>query len=308
MGNIGKKIVAVVVTYEPNADILANQLERVTSQVTHIIVVDNGSAMNLDRWVAARRCPNVQCLPLGNNFGVATAQNAGIDWARRHDANYILLLDQDSEPAPDMVEKLVEADQRMSGLGYEVAAVGPRYVDLRQNNPPPFIRLRGLKVERCVCIEPDAIVPVDYLISSGSLIRMKTLNAVGPMADNLFIDYIDIEWGLRAKHCGYQSFGVCNAAMHHSIGEHPMKAFGRLIPLHSPLRHYYHFRNAVWLYQQSWPSWKWKVADAWRLLLKYGFYSMFARPRLKHLGMMTLGIWHALRGRTGRLERSLGKR
>jgi rhamnosyltransferase len=302
MGNIGKKIVAVVVAYEPNADILANQLERVTSQVTHIIVVDNGSAMNLDRWVAARRYPNVHCLPLGNNFGVATAQNAGIDWAQRQHADYILLLDQDSEPATDMVEQLVKADESMTSLGYAVAAVGPRYVDLRQNNPPPFIRVRGLKVERCVCAEPDAVVPVDYLISSGSLIPMKTLEAVGPMTDNLFIDYVDIEWGLRAKHFGYQSFGVCNATMHHSIGEHPIYMFSRQIPLHSPLRHYYHFRNAVWLYQQSWPSLNWKVADAWRLLLKYGFYSMFARPRLKHLGMMTLGIWHALRGRTGRLE------
>ena len=302
MGITGKKIVAVVVTYEPNTHILANQLGKLTSQVAHIVVVDNGSAMNLDHWVAARRYPNVQCLSLGDNFGVATAQNAGIDLARRQQAEYILLLDQDSEPAPDMVEKLLGAYECMASQGYAVAAVGPRYVDLRQNNPPPFIRLRGLKVERCVCTAPDAIVPVDYLISSGSLITMKTLNAVGTMADNLFIDYVDIEWGLRAKHFGYQSFGVCNAAMHHSIGEHPMKAFGRPIPLHSPLRHYYHFRNAVWLYQQSWPSWKWKVADAWRLLLKYGFYSMFARPRLKHLGMMTLGIWHALRGRTGRLE------
>ena len=302
MNIISKRIVAIVVTYEPNTSFLAKQLEIVTPQVAQIIVVDNGSAINIEGWLAVCDCPNVKCLPLGDNFGVATAQNAGIDWAQRQEADYVLLLDQDSQPETDMVEKLVEAYESMVLKGFAVAAVGPRYIDIRQNNPPPFIRLRGLKVERCVCTAPDAIVPVDYLISSGSLITMKTLNAVGPMADNLFIDYVDIEWGLRAKHFGYQSFGVCNAAMHHSIGEHPMKAFGRPIPLHSPLRHYYHFRNAVWLYQQSWPSWKWKVVDAWRLLLKYGFYSMFARPRLKHLGMMTLGIWHALRGRTGRLE------
>jgi rhamnosyltransferase len=308
MDIIGKKIVAVVVTYEPNTNYLANQLERVTSQVAHIIVVDNGSAINLEGWLAARHYPNVNCLPLGDNFGVATAQNAGIDWARRQEADYILILDQDSEPATDMVEKLVEADIKMVRQGYAVAAVGPRYVDIRKNNPPPFIHLRGLKLERSVCAEPNAIVPVDYLISSGSLIPMKTLEIVGPMTDNLFIDYVDIEWGLRAKHFGYQSFGVCDATMHHSIGDHPINMFGRQIPLHSPLRHYYLFRNAIWLYQQSWPSLKWKVADAWRLFLKYGFYSMFAQPRLKHLGMMTLGIWHALRGRTGRLERSLGDR
>ncbi|NTV13881.1 MAG: glycosyltransferase family 2 protein [Desulfobulbaceae bacterium] len=298
----GGKVVAVVATYEPDTELLTHLLERLASQVTHVIVVDNGSAMDVAKWLAARNDPRLHCLPLGNNLGVATAQNSGIGWARQHGADFVVLFDQDSEPAPDMIEKLLAAAAAMTAKGYAVAAVGPRYLDVRHNNPPPFVRARGLQLEYCDCGETDAVIPVDYLISSGCLMPMATLATVGDMTDALFIDYVDIEWGLRAKHLGYQSFGVCNAAMRHNLGDQPIVFLGRLIPQHNPLRHYYQFRNAVWLYRQSWPPLNWKLIDVRSLLLKYCFYALFVKPRWKHFKMMTLGLWHALRGKGGRFE------
>ena len=294
--------IAIVVTYHPDLGVLSRLLDTLKCQVKKIIVVDNGSTIDVNGFLSDRNDTSVHYLPLRNNFGVATAQNAGIAWAREQGADFVVLFDQDSEPAPDMIEILVKAAETMMTQGYSVAAVGPRYLDARQNNPPPFIRVRGLQIERCTCMEPDSIVPVDYLISSGSLIPMATLNIVGDMTQELFIDYVDIDWGLRAGRFGHQSFGVCNAVMQHCLGEYPIKFFGRQIPLHSPLRHYYHFRNAVWLYRQSWPPLRWKLADAWRLLLRYGFYTLFAQPQLKHFRMMTLGLWHGLRGRMGRFD------
>ena len=299
---VTKIIIATVVTYNPNLEELSRLLKALKNQVSHIIVVDNGSAIEVKSFLVNRNDSSVHFLPLNNNLGIATAQNAGIVWSRDNKADYVVLFDQDSEPAPDMIAKLVEATEAMVSQGHKVGAVGPRYMDDRQNNPPPFIRVRGLKLERCACSEPNAIVSVDYLISSGCLIPMATLNAVGDMEDDLFIDYVDIEWGLRAKRFGYQSFGVCNASMRHSLGDYPLKFCGRQIPLHSPLRHYYHFRNAVWLYGQPWLPLNWKIVDAWRLLLKYGFYTLFAKPRLKQFKMMTMGLWHGLRRKMGRLD------
>jgi rhamnosyltransferase len=123
-------------------------------------------------------------------------------------SDYVILFDHDSLPAPDMVPRLVKAAEAKVAEGYKVGSLGPRYVDPRQSNPPPFILIRGLRLERRTCGSSDDIVEVDYLISSGCLIPMSTLREVGPMREDLFIDYIDIEWGLRAKAKGFQSFGV----------------------------------------------------------------------------------------------------
>jgi rhamnosyltransferase len=119
------------------------------------------------------------------------------------------------------------------------------------------------------------------------------------MREDLFIDYIDIEWGLRAKAKGFQSFGVCDAEMYHSLGEEPISLLGKKFPNHSPLRHYYHFRNAIHLYKESWVPLNWKLVDGWKLLQKFGFYSLFGKPRRDHFMMMSRGLLHGLLGKSG---------
>jgi rhamnosyltransferase len=153
-----KLILAVVVTYNPNIDELLRLIKALIHQVSHIVIVDNGSAVDVKSFLINRNDTSVHFLPLNNNLGIATAQNAGIAWAREHKADYVVLFDQDSEPATDMIERLLEATESMVSQGYKVGAVGPRYMDDRQNNPPPFIRVQGFKLERCACLEPDAIV------------------------------------------------------------------------------------------------------------------------------------------------------
>jgi rhamnosyltransferase len=198
------------------------------------VVVDNDFHADLEAWNNERQTHAVDMLLLSENRCITAAHNAGIQWARNHRAGFVLLMDQDSIPAPDMVEKLIYTISEHA----LPAAAGPRYLDERQDNPPPFIRVRGLTLERCACDTEDSVVPVDYLISSGCLIPMSVLDKVGGMRIDLFIDYVDIEWGLRARHHGFQSYGVCSAHMQHSLGDHPIEFFSKNIPSHSPLRHY----------------------------------------------------------------------
>lgn len=295
------QIIAVVVTYHPDFAVLTQLLDGLASQVSQVVIVDNGSPAPLATQIAERGRATEHWLALGDNQGIAAAQNVGITQAKALGADYVILFDHDSNPMPDMVAHLVSAAERLQAQGQKLAAVGPRYLDERQNNPPPFIRVEGLKLIRCSAPTDHDTVPVDYLIASGCLMPMSTLDAVGLMAEPLFIDYVDIEWGQRARSQGYQSYGCFSALMQHTLGDEPIQFCGRSLPLHSPLRHYYHFRNAVWLYRQKWVPRHWKIVDAWRLLLKYGFYTLFAKPHAQQWWMMTKGVWHGLTGRSGKL-------
>ncbi|KON81109.2 glycosyltransferase family 2 protein [Azoarcus sp. PA01] len=292
---------AVVVTYHPDREKLLRLLDSLTPQVARVVVIDNGSSPETLNWIAGYRSTTpLELIALRENRGIAAAQNAGIAHLRSLHAEYVILFDHDSVPAPDMVRRLWEAAEAKCAEGVAVAAMGPRYLDERQDNPPPFIRVEGIRVERQSCAAPDSVVEVSYLIASGCLIPMRVLDVVGDMKEDLFIDYVDIEWGLRARQKGFRSFGVCGATMGHDLGDQPIRFLNRKIPLHSPLRHYYHFRNAIWLYGQSELPLHWKIADGWRLLLKYGFYTLFARPRQRHWWMMTKGVCHGLAGRMGK--------
>jgi len=299
---VGTLVVGVLVTYEPDLAKLDDLLSALRHQLAKVVVIDNGSNLDIEEGISAALRADSWCqvVRLHSNLGIAAAQNVGIDLAREAGADFVILFDQDSEPASDMVRTLLDAATTKLVMGVSVAAVGPRYTDERQDNPPPFIRIQGLSVERQACRSRNSVVEVDYLIASGSLIPMATLDAIGRMREDLFIDYVDIEWGLRAKEAGFHSFGVCGAMMRHDLGDEPFNLFGRKVPLHSPLRHYYHFRNAIRLYCEPGLPWNWKIADGWRLLLKYCAYTLFAKPRHEHWWMMTLGVVHGIMGRMGK--------
>lgn len=294
---------AVIITFNPERERFEGLINALKPQVAQIVVVDNGSQSSVLEWISTLVQANgLELITLGENRGIAAAQNVGIEHVRSLGAAYVILFDHDSIPESDMVAILLGALQSKERAGFKIAAVGPRYFDVRQNNAPPFIEVKGCRVIRHACEESRQIMPVSYLIASGSLIPMATLDAVGSMREDLFIDYVDIEWGLRAAHHGYQSFGVCHALMAHDLGDPPIVFLGKGRPLHSPLRHYYLFRNAVLLYrEQSFPL-QWKIGDSWRLFLKYVFYILYAKPRMLHFKMMTKGLWHGIIGQTGMLR------
>lgn len=298
----GQRVIAIVVTYQPGLAELLCLLDAVREQVSLTIVVDNGSTIDVQGFLAGRNDSRIHCLCLGMNRGVAAAQNVGIAWAREQGASFVILFDQDSIPDIGMVALLRRVYQSKMEEGYRVAAVGPRYVDERNCTRAVFSRLCGMRVLTDDCTSPNVGILVDFVISSGSLISLDALSHIGCMTEALFIDQIDIDWGLRAKSLGYQSFGVYNALMTHSLGEAPLIILWHKLLNHSPLRHYYIVRNAIWLISQPYTPLGWRLYFARMILVRYLLYSVWVVPRLTYFTMMTKGLWHGLIGRMGKLE------
>ena len=296
------RIIAIVVTYHPDLGDLARLLSALKYQVERTIIVDNGTGVEVNGFLAGRNDAEIHCLPLGDNLGVATAQNAGIAWTQEQGADFVALFDQDSVPALDMIALLHRTCLQLTGEGVRVAAVGPRYVDERNIARASFSRLSGMRLIKEDCATNGAIIPTDFVISSGSLISLETLRSVGGMNEELFIDQIDIEWGLRARSLGYRSFGVCNAMMVHALGEKPLVFLGLKFLNHNPLRHYYIFRNAVWLMFKKYTPLGWRLRLARVIFVRYLLYPLYVTPRLTYLKMMTKGLWHGLTGRMGKLD------
>ena len=295
---IRQQIAAVIVTFQPDLKALNDELAALCDQVDYLIVVDNGSRNQQElQQQLLQYDAHLESLPA--NTGVAHAQNVGIALAKRLGALCVLLMDQDSVPSADMVAHLHEVMLRLTAEGGRVAAVGPRYIDERYEEMPCFNRVRGIRMERYGCDGVPQVIEADYLIASGSLIPLAVLDHVGEMADNLFIDYIDIEWGLRAKAAGFISYGVCAARLDHSLGENPIRFWGRNISVHSPIRNYYFVRNALLIYRKPYVRWNWIVADlanVLKLLLKS---SLVGPQRWRRLRYMVVGCWHGLLNRSG---------
>lgn len=299
-----ERVGAVIVTYFPQATLLAALLDAVSPQVEHVVLVDNTPdaqpVVDVSRF-ASHRC---DVIVNGDNLGLATAQNRGIERARDRGCDHVLLLDQDSLPTAQMVDHLRLALRQLQSSGEQVAAVGPRWRDRHSGRDAPFVRLGFGRLRKLLCSEHSREpIQCDTLVASGCLIPLASLDAIGPMDEKLFIDQVDVEWGLRAQARGYRLFGVCDAVLLHGIGEAAIRVWfakDRRVPVHSPVRDYYLIRNAITVFFRRPAPWRWRLLQAIRLPGLAFVLTVQMPPRIARLRMILRGVVDALRGRLGR--------
>jgi len=296
-------VLAVIVTYQPQIDVLRQVLESVAPQVGRVLIFDNATASTaveaLPAFLAQAESDGASVVRSPTNVGLGAAMNRAAEHARAAGFAYLLLLDQDSLLEPSMVSTLKLAHEELAA-SRPVAAVGPQFSDRRNGHVAPFVEI-AFPISRKLFGGPGRRVPCDFLISSGSLMRLDTLERIGGMDERLFIDNVDLEWCFRARHRGFGLFGICDARMRHSIGDTVRAAWLKPggVMIHKPIRLYYIMRNRVLLYGREETPAVWIAQDLPRLVLKFIGTALFVAPRPAYLRMMLGGLCDALRGRSG---------
>jgi rhamnosyltransferase len=299
----GPRVAVVVVLYRPDEAMLARALACWREEVDELICVDNSGGAEASRRAAALATLQVRIAPMPANVGLGAAHNRGIAIARELGCSHVVLGDQDSRPRPGMVRELLRVEAEALGRGLRVAAVGPRCIESDEGGRVAgFVRCAPLSFRGVPCDDETGWVVADFLISSGSLIRMAALDAVGPMDEGLFIDLVDTEWFLRARHAGLMAIGACGAWMVHRLGEETLAirlGRTRTVPVHKPFRYYYMFRNSLLLYRRRYVRRTWIVPDVVKLGQLALFFGVIHPARRQNARMMLAGVLDGLRGVTG---------
>lgn len=290
------KTLAIVVLYNPDHAILSRLLKSVSDQVEQIIVVDNTPNVNEDSLLIEFRkhsC-SIEYISLKDNYGIAYAQNVGIKFGQENLFSHILLLDQDSELPPGMVDNLLASEVDLLSRGIKVAAVGPAFIDEKTNEKAPAINIKFLHVEKIAINENAPFIKSDYIIASGSLIRTSILSKFGPMDEKLFIDWVDIEWGERCSKYNYNTYIIPSVLMKHSIGDEYIKMLGRNINLHTDFRNYFIVRNATYLLFSSKIRFNSRLLFLFKIPCYIVFYSFVSKKKFYSFGLLTKAVWDGL--------------
>ncbi|WP_434997428.1 glycosyltransferase family 2 protein [Vibrio scophthalmi] len=272
-----------------------------SSQVIEIYIIDNASSacLGLNQL-------NVTLTVLPENMGIAHAQNVGIKQALADGFTDFVLFDQDSQPSKTMISDLLQARRQACDDGLRVAAVGPVHIDQDSLTNSIFISTQHGIIEKIEVPEPQysevTYASCDFLIASGCLMSKTALDIVGYMEDDLFIDCVDIEWGFRANSRGLCCIAAFDAKMYHKIGEAPLKVFGRDVTTHSPLRHYYFYRNFYRLLKRSYVPSCWKKYTLVKSFLQAVIFTLFLKPRFQNFKCIMKGVFHGIINRGGKYE------
>ena len=287
------RVCAVVVTFFPDAG-FPERLEKIATQVSRVVVVDNGtsgrSSLNLDMALGIRE--GITCIRNRENIGVAAALNQGVRAALKGGERFswITTFDQDSLPAPDMVERMKKA-WKCHPDPERLMVAGPRTV---------FV---GSTLRPSPAADPSW-TDANYVITSGSLFSSRAFEVAGYFHEGLFIDYVDVEYCLRLRTLGYQVIEVHSAEILHQMGrlEENVLVGTTVHPTHHPpLRRYYQFRNALLLHRQYRTSQRpWRRRNRLILIKMLILIVLYEKRRLQSLMQAMRGIGHGLAGRSGR--------
>jgi rhamnosyltransferase len=254
-------IAAIVVAFGPCAAQLNRLISLLVMECKSVYVMDNGGGR--DALAEASEVETaMRIIDMGGNKGIGEALNQGMRLAATAGFHYVTTFDQDSEPAAGQITALINAFEELRSTGVNVAAVGPRIVDVRGGRQfeHPFMRRSIGWPTAARCPSRANYVATDFLITSGAVISLAAHARVGPYDPELFVDYTDMEWCFRALAHGYHLFGICSVTMSHQLSAGTAaNALGMTILDYSPVRRYYYARNVVLLARRSYVAAGWKA-------------------------------------------------
>jgi rhamnosyltransferase len=233
----------------------------------------------------------------GDNLGIAKAQSIGMHWAFNKGADFVLQMDQDSEPEFDLLNKLMSCYAQLTANGYNVGLVGAQDFDKDTKE----VSLAKINKGKAI-LEPEYI-SVSSVISSGSLIPKKAYKSIGGMDDDLFIDAVDFEFCWRLKSAGYLVVKNNQALLSHKLGDGKQTILGFMnVTVCSPIRHYYQFRNIIILIRRNYVPLYWKCSSTIKLLFKFFIYPLTLPNGFSRFKYMFKGTIDGILGRKGKIR------
>lgn len=219
---------------------LIQSLKKISYPNIEIIIVDNASKE--DPSVIEKEHPDITLIKSDKNLGFAGGNNLGFLAAK---GEYFLMLNNDTEVAPDFLEPLVQAMESNPDIG----CVSSKLIYYFKENTIQYAGNAGMSMLTGRAFsrgwgEPDNgqyddTWKIELAHGAAMMLRKSVVQKIGLMADIYFLYYEEIDYCTRIINAGYSIYYVGQSKVYHkesmTVGkESPLKAYymGRNRPLY----------------------------------------------------------------------------
>lgn len=283
----GSSICAVFVTYNPLEEVIENVAITI-AQVNYVVIVDNGSAGQSEDYIRElEKLQNCTVLRNRQNLGIAVALNRGIDYALEAGFDWVATFDQDSRISSGFFSIMLNSYEN-DPLSKEIAILAPTYIDTQSGVQGKLTRKGNGEIL--------------MTMSSGSTMPSSIIRELGRFDESLYMDYVDIDFCLRARQKGMR-IAQSPAVLLHSLGR---TTYYRFLGInfsttnHSAGRRYYITRNRLRLLKRYIGNWSWVWRESKAFFSEAVKVVLLEDDKWKKVGAIAEGTLDALNGRVGR--------
>lgn len=183
------KVWAGIVTYNPDLERLKENIDSIYNQISKLVIFDNGSNNYDEIFELSNTYAHIKLIKSDANKGLAYGLNVICADAYYKNADWILLLDQDSVSDEKCIleySKYIDLD--------DAAILSPIMFDSRRRVRKPVSTNGYKEIKEC--------------IQSGALYNIRSLKDVGFFDEWYFIDYIDYDYCISVRRKGYKIYQI----------------------------------------------------------------------------------------------------
>lgn len=282
------RIACILIAYNPVLQSLKSNIQTYYEHVDFLYLINN-STYKIENLFTKMTIVNNH-----ENLGIAKALNMGCELAIEDGFDYVLTMDQDSYFTSSMAKSFFQNAITLFNSIQNLGVV------------TPCIQESGQDTSK---ISEDFIYK-NTVITSGNIVKLDAYKAVsGGFDDRLFIDGVDLDFCFKLRLQNFRIIEFTSIQLRHEIGKaiERKKMFSNagikyIMHLHNPIRQYYAARNNLYLvkkYRKQFPDETTHIILS--LLFKIKNNLFHNNEKLKGLKMTTLGIFHFIIGRYGKL-------
>ena len=237
---------AVVVTYN-RKDLLSRNITCLLNQTKpcDIYIIDNASTDGTGEMVQNCKAPEIHYINTGSNLGGAGGFEFGVKRAVEDGYDYVWIMDDDTLPNPDALEKLFEADAKLNGNWGWLSSVA-YWTDgsiCRMN-----IQKRNIFKHIGEKEYNSDIAPIKMCSFVSLLVKSSVVKELGLPIGEYFIWTDDYEFTGRISR-KYPCYMVPGSTVVHAMKTHIRVNFAQDSPDRID-RYHYIYRNDVHCYRQ----------------------------------------------------------
>ncbi|MGY3777174.1 glycosyltransferase [Isobaculum melis] len=280
---------AVVVTYEPDANVYEN-IKLLSQQLPFVLVVDNTPNQQTVSFTEKQ----IEVVDNGGNKGIAQPLNLGLEKALALGYDGLFTFDQDSRVTENYIQQMVHTFEAYEKeMGVAPALVSPTY-----QHPDEGMTYDLSQTKQ------TGYTAIETAMTSGNLLNVPLITSKGiRFREDYFIDCVDHEFCFHLKKENLVLIQSFDSLLLHTLGEvtsHRFLGKTMVTTNHNAIRRYFITRNRIAMYKAYWKGQKrWIRTDWINSWVEFIKIVLFEKNKLKKIQNVCRGIKDGLFNKMG---------
>jgi GT2 family glycosyltransferase len=216
-------IYIVLLNYNSYNDTIecVESLKKIEYKNYKIIIVDNKSTNDSERILSETVGMNCKVIQSGFNGGFASGNNIGIEYAIKNNAQYVLLLNNDTLVESDFLGKMVETfniDDKIGIVGNQINYFSEKNKIWFGGGQIKWDRFSGAHQNYGkIDIGDKRVREIDFMTGCCMLIKAEIFQNVGLLPDEYFLYLEDLDFCIAVADKGYKIMYNPNSKIYHKV-------------------------------------------------------------------------------------------